>query len=215
MASHDDGPPTPSEHLGILARWMTSEPPPPMTATGGTHLSMTSSPKRASSRLLRWPSQKPCQRPLLMCGHRHGRPSKWTAKIKWRAHAALRKRDGDSWRRINDAPAVSACGRRSNHGRSTPWIASSIFCKPSPSRRARQEPSSSCGGRSRTCRTSREMKKARWRPGPKSMPPRRPRTLNRKRAPLVHPHLSAIITATPALAQSHQESEQASLSAPI
>lgn len=156
MINHGDEPLLPSDYLGILARWMTFEPPPTMTATGGTHLTTTSSPKRASSRPLRWPTQKRCQCPPLMCGHLHGRPSKWTATIKRQTNAAPWRKEGDWWRRIIDAPAVSACGRRSNHGRSTPWIASSIFCKPSPSWRARQEPSSSCGGRSRTCRTSGE-----------------------------------------------------------
>lgn len=154
-------------YLGILALWMTSEPPPPISSALVT---VTMTP----SRPLRWPTQKHCQCPLLMCGHQNGRPSKWTVTIKRQTKAAPWRKEGDSWRRIIDAPAVSACGRRSNHGRSTPWITSSIFCKPSPSRRARQEPSSSCGGRSRTCRTSREMKKARWRPGPKSIPPAPP-----------------------------------------
>lgn len=64
-------------YLGILALWMTSEPPPPISSSLVT---VTMTP----SRPLRWPTQKHCQCPLLMCGHRHGRPSKWTATIKRR-----------------------------------------------------------------------------------------------------------------------------------
>ena len=79
-------------YLGILALWMTSEPPPPISSALVT---VTMTP----SRPLRWPTQKRCQCPLLMCGHQNGRPSKCTVTIKRQTKAAPWRKEGDSWRR--------------------------------------------------------------------------------------------------------------------